>query len=57
MSAGSVTTPGGYHEKTAAGEQFAVHDARGPAEMAAAIASRGLDPVWKDWSEAMTEVP
>ena len=57
MSAGSVTTPGGYHEKSAAGEQFAVHDARGPAEMAAAIAARGLDPVWKDWSEAMTEAP
>ncbi|MBU1242760.1 2-iminoacetate synthase ThiH [Myxococcota bacterium] len=57
MSAGSVTTPGGYHEKSAAGEQFAIHDARGPAEMAAAITARGLDPVWKDWSEAMTEVP
>jgi len=57
MSAGSITTPGGYHEKSPAGEQFAVHDTRGPAEMAEAIAARGLDPVWKDWSEAMTEAP
>ncbi len=57
MSAGSVTTPGGYHGKSAAGEQFAVHDDREPAELAAAIAARGLDPVWKDWSEAMTEAP
>ncbi len=57
MSAGSVTTPGGYHEKSPAGEQFAVHDTREPAELAAVIAARGLDPVWKDWSEAMTEAP
>ncbi len=53
MSAGSVTTPGGYHLTAQAGEQFAVHDTRSPAEMAAVIVSRGLDPVWKDWSEVM----
>lgn len=54
MSAGSVTTPGGYWLTAQAGGQFAVHDTRSPAEMAAVIAGRGLDPVWKDWSEVMT---
>mgnify|MGYP005841551893 FL=1 len=53
MSAGSVTTPGGYRLTTQAGEQFAVHDTRSPAEIAAVIMARGLDPVWKDWSEVM----
>ena len=26
-----------------------VHDARTPAEVASALAARGLQPVWKDW--------
>lgn len=50
FSAGSRTSPGGYssprfHE----GEQFDVCDDRSPEEVAAAIAARGFEPVWKDF--------
>ena len=34
-------------------EQFKIDDSRPPAEVAAALAARGLDPVWKDWDEAI----
>jgi 2-iminoacetate synthase len=34
-------------------EQFAISDARGPAEVAAMLSRKGLDPVWKDWDEAI----
>jgi 2-iminoacetate synthase len=52
MSAGSRTSPGGYGRgvKAQADEQFAVEDLRSPAEVAAAIRSRGYYPVFKDWS-------
>ncbi|HWR97229.1 MAG TPA: hypothetical protein VN317_02325, partial [Candidatus Methanoperedens sp.] len=53
MSAGSSTRPGGY---VAGGEetlnQFDVEDRRSPAEVAAAIARLGYDPVWKDFDRA-----
>jgi len=50
MSAGSHTQPGGYSEATdRALEQFAVSDERTPAEVAAAVARRGYQVVWKDW--------
>lgn len=49
MSAGSRTSPGGYTLDGPAGEQFEVTDRRTPAEFAAALATRGLEPVWKDW--------
>jgi len=49
MSAGSRTSPGGYALGGEAGEQFAVTDHRTPAEFAAAMEARGLEPVWKDW--------
>ena len=53
MSAGSSTRPGGY---AAAGEetlsQFDIEDRRSPAEVAAAIARLGYDPVWKDFDRA-----
>jgi len=48
MSAGSSTTPGGYANPAATGEQFAVEDSRSPAEVARAIAAHGYEPVWKD---------
>jgi 2-iminoacetate synthase len=38
---------------TRATEQFTIDDQRTPEEFAAAIAKRGLDPVWKDWEEAI----
>lgn len=34
-------------------EQFKIDDTRSPAEVAAMLVSKGLDPVWKDWDEAI----
>lgn len=33
--------------------QFDIADERSPAEIAALLTSRGFDPVWKDWDEAI----
>ncbi len=33
--------------------QFEISDARSPAEVAAALRQRGLEPVWKDWEPAL----
>lgn len=53
MSAFSSTQPGGYVNdeflRHTALEQFAIDDSRRPEEVAAAIKSRGLEAVWKDW--------
>jgi 2-iminoacetate synthase len=55
-SAGSRTKPGGYMELDRHdGEQFEVHDQRSPAEVAAAIAARGFEPVWKDFDRCFTQ--
>lgn len=48
-SAGSCTAPGGYAQPDLAGEQFSVGDHRSLAEVAAAIRTKGFDPVHKDW--------
>ncbi|GAA5482260.1 2-iminoacetate synthase ThiH [Haloferula sargassicola] len=34
-------------------EQFKISDARGPAEIASMLRGQGLEPVWKDWDEAI----
>ncbi|NJR41919.1 MAG: 2-iminoacetate synthase ThiH [Akkermansiaceae bacterium] len=34
-------------------EQFQIHDTRSPAEIASMLRSQNLDPVWKDWDEAL----
>jgi len=34
-------------------EQFQIHDTRSPAEVAEMLRSQNLDPVWKDWDEAL----
>ncbi len=34
-------------------EQFQIHDTRSAAEVAAMLRSINLDPVWKDWDEAL----
>jgi 2-iminoacetate synthase len=52
ISAGAKTTPGGYKEDTDAEAQFDVADKRPLAEVAAAIATCGFDPVMKDWDRA-----
>ncbi len=49
MSAGSKTNPGGYGQKDDTLEQFAIDDARTPAQIAEMLRSQGKEPVWKDW--------
>jgi 2-iminoacetate synthase len=56
-SAGSHTEPGGYTSPGEAEGQFEVNDTRSPAEVAAALTSRGFDVVWKDWDPAMRAAP
>jgi 2-iminoacetate synthase len=34
-------------------EQFQIHDTRSPAEVAEMLRAQNLDPVWKDWDEAL----
>jgi len=36
--------------------QFAISDERSPAEIAAVLRRRGLEPVWKDWDQAFCGV-
>jgi 2-iminoacetate synthase len=36
--------------------QFEISDERSPAEIAAILRSRGLEPVWKDWDQALQGV-
>ncbi len=38
---------------TSATEQFSISDDRSPAEVASMLRSKGLEPVWKDWDEAI----
>ncbi len=38
---------------TSATEQFSISDDRSPAEVALMLRSKGLEPVWKDWDEAI----
>ncbi|MBI2083532.1 MAG: 2-iminoacetate synthase ThiH [Deltaproteobacteria bacterium] len=53
MSAGSRTEPGGYLNPKEAEEQFRIEDKRTADEVAAAISSRGYEPVWKDWENIL----
>jgi 2-iminoacetate synthase len=34
-------------------EQFAISDDRTPAQVAAMLRSKGIEPVWKDWDAAI----
>lgn len=54
-SAGSKTNPGGYSGRSDAIEQFEVDDSRSAVQVAAMIASQGLEPVWKDWDRAFLD--
>ncbi len=49
MSAGSVTSPGGYTHDNQNGEQFHLEDSRSPDAIANMLKQSGYDPVWKDW--------
>lgn len=54
MSAGSVTRPGGYAAREDSGEQFHREDTRSANEIAAMLANKGYDPVWKDWDRNLS---
>jgi len=51
-SAGSRTEVGGYTLEAQSESQFEIHDTRAPADIARVIATRGYDPVWKDWDRS-----
>jgi 2-iminoacetate synthase len=62
MSAGSCTEPGGYQhyneetwtaEQEQPGEQFHISDERSPREIAQVLESKGYEPVWKDFDQAL----
>jgi 2-iminoacetate synthase len=54
MSAGSRTNPGGYSApESHDSEQFTIDDDRPPAAVAAMIAARGHEPVWKDFDRRL----
>jgi 2-iminoacetate synthase len=36
--------------------QFDISDERSPAEIAALLRHRGLEPVWKDWDQALCRI-
>jgi 2-iminoacetate synthase len=56
MSAGSRTEPGGYSAPGDAEPQFEIGDDRPASAVASALAQAGLDPVWKDSSDAFRPI-
>ncbi|MGD0551074.1 MAG: 2-iminoacetate synthase ThiH [Sedimentisphaerales bacterium] len=56
MSAGSKTNPGGYSTHADSVGQFDIDDSRTPAQIAAMLKSQGLEPVWKDWDSAFSNI-
>lgn len=56
ISAGSRTAPGAYADVTASLEQFSTDDQRSAQQVAASMASRGLQPVWKDWDVGLGQI-
>ena len=52
VSAASKTQPGGYANPEKQLEQFSTGDERTANEVADALISKGLQPVWKDWDSA-----
>ena len=49
MSAGSLTTVGGYAGEDGGDGQFEVNDHRSLAEIKAMLVKKGYDPVMTDW--------
>ena len=59
MSAGSLTTVGGYATEEAESEddgQFCVHDPRNIKQIKSMLAKKGLDPVTTDWRNIVNEI-
>lgn len=50
LSAGSHVTPGGYAHPTDQTAQFSLADTRSAAEVIAALRTRHLDPIFKQWA-------
>lgn len=50
VSAASKTRPGGYAVDQEQLEQFEISDERSASEVEMAIRTKGLEPVWRDWS-------
>lgn len=49
---GRILPPDAPNDEVATG-QFQISDERSPAEVAEVLRRRGLEPVWKDWDEAL----
>jgi len=56
MSAESRVNPGGYYTYPEALEQFSVSDNRKVDQIVAALKSRGIEPVWKDWDGSFDHI-
>jgi 2-iminoacetate synthase len=56
MSAGSLTTVGGYDGEARDAGQFTVSDGRDVATFCAMLRSRGLDPVFKNWDATFRDI-
>lgn len=56
MSTASRTTVGGYSEINESGEQFSVSDTRDTKTFCAALKSKNLDPVFKNWDSVFTKL-
>ncbi len=54
MSAGSKTNPGGYAVEPESLEQFEISDERNAEVISNLIKSKGYQPVWKDWDNALS---
>lgn len=54
MSVASRTTVGGYAETVSEPGQFAVSDNRSVSDFCSALATRGIQPVFKNWDRALT---
>jgi len=50
---GRIVAPEYDDDDQLATAQFEISDERSPAEIAAVLRRRGLDPVWKDWDQAL----
>jgi 2-iminoacetate synthase len=50
---GKTVSPEALPSEAGATEQFSIADSRSPAEVAKALAGRGLEAVWKDWDPAI----
>lgn len=54
MSAGSVTSPGGYSDAGRTGNQFDLEDLRTSEGVAQMLKKSGYDPLWKDWDNKLS---